>query len=606
MATTEWFRSIFQDFRYSTRIVRKNLATSVLAVATLAIGIAASTLIFSLFYNLTFKAFSARDATRLVVPVLQNLDEQPADQEQPLRIQLLDLNAIRDQNHVFENIVGYITDGGIVLADLGNRRFQYSAARVTADALQFYGVPALLGRSILPKDAEPGSAPVFVMSYRTWKDDFSSNPAILGATFNIDGEPRTLIGIMPPRFQAFGSEEQIWLPIASISVAPPRRADFPAKTLARLKRGVSLEMASADLDVIVKRIALLDPDEFPKHFRARVEPASDSLISSTGWGSTLFHSDIKHLLYDLLAAVTLLLLIACSNVSNLQLAQATIREHEIAVRSALGATRSRLLRQLVIEGIVLAGTACALGCSLSWAGLKIISDLLPRILPLPLASRIGGETVLGIDQTVLLFAISMAVLTLITSGLAPAVYLLRPSLRPALAAGDKSLNRSFRHGGLRAGLVIAEVSLSIVLLIGTGLMIRSFWVLTHVDLGFNPHDVLLTAFLPPPSHARTTPLQRFASDEGMVVLERVIEHLRALPGVTHVAVQDTIPGYGPTRGPEVTAPGATNNEEAGIVACDEEFLPTLELRLLSGRWLTREEVQRTKEVRGCHHAARRA
>jgi len=180
--------------------------------------------------------------------------------------------------------------------------------------------------------------------------------------------------------------------------------------------------------------------------------------------------------------------------------------------------------------------------------------------------------------------------------LAPAVYLLRQSLRPALTAGGKGINRSFRHGGLRAGLVIAEVSLSIVLLIGAGLMIRSFFLLTHVDLGFNPRNVLLTAFLPPPSHAKTSPLQRFASDEGMTVLEQVVERLKMLPGVSHVAVQDTIPGYGPTRGPQVTAPGTPRSEEAGLLACDQEFLPTLELHLLSGRWLSGDEVRRRRHV----------
>jgi putative ABC transport system permease protein len=589
--------NFLRDFGYALRNLRRDWRFAFIAIFALALGIGASTVVFSVFYNLLFNAFAAKDANRLVVPVLQNEENtgQAGGSLESLDLFLADLDVIREQNHVFENIVGYITAGGIVLASDGRRQYQFFDTRVTSDAFEFYGVPALLGRSITPEDGKPGAPPIFVMSYATWKDSFQGNPKILGKSLTVDGEPRTLVGVMPPHFQAFGPQSQIWIPITRTRGTPRAKGEFSPQVLARLRRGVSLEAASADLDVIVKRLALLRPGDFPKHFTVRVQSATDYLLGSQGH-IPVFHSDIKHLLYDLLAAVAMLLLIACSNVANLLLARASVREKEMAVRSALGATRSRLVRQLLAESSVLAMAACAVGCAFAWFGVKFVPAIIPRAGDVYGGASLGGETGLGLNPPVLLFAVGLVLFTTLICGLAPALRVARADLQPQLAGTGKGVDSGFRHGTFRAGLVIGEVALSIVLLIGAGLMMRSFFLLTHVDLGFNPKNVLMVVFLPPPSHSMTPAPQRFASPEGQVILREVVERLKTVPGVAQVSVEDTIPGYGPTRGPEVTVPGATRAEESGLLACDESFVQTLELRMLQGRWLSEGEVRGAQYV----------
>jgi predicted permease len=192
--------------------------------------------------------------------------------------------------------------------------------------------------------------------------------------------------------------------------------------------------------------------------------------------------------------------------------------------------------------------------------------------------------------------VSVTLLATLICGLAPALHVVRADLQPQMAGTGNGVNGTFRHGKLRSGLVIAEVSLSIVLLIGAGLMLRSFFLLTHVNLGFNPKNVLLVVFLPPPSHSMTPAVKRFATPQGRAVLQEVVQRLKALPGVANVAIEDTIPGYGPTRGPEVTVPGARHAEEAGLFACDDHLLPTLELRLIHGAWLSARDVQTSQYV----------
>ena len=584
--------TLAQDIRYGLRVLRKSPGFTVVAVLTLALGIGANTVGFSIFYNLMFNAFAAKDASRLVVPTMHNED---AGSSGALGLSLEDFEEVRKQNNVFESVVGYITWGGLVLANEGPHVYQFFVSRVTSDAFDFYGVPALLGRGIEPADGNPAAPGVFVISYDTWKQDFNGDPAVLGKNSVVDGEPRTLVGVMPPRFHAFGPNEEIWIPL-DLSQAAPTGAfgHFPVFLLARLKRGVTLQTASSDLDVIEKRLAAAHPQDFPKHFRVRVKTAEDDLIAAQGPSAGPgFHSDIKHLLYDLLAAVTMLLLIACSNVANLLLARASTREKDLAVRSALGASPGRIVRQLLVESFILAIAACLIGCAFAWCGLKIIVAFLPHVFAGvgSLGAAIGPEALLslGLNVPVLLFALGITLLTVLICGLAPAVHVVRADLQPQLTGVGKTGGSA--HGRLRSVLVVFEVALSIVLLVGAGLLMRTLFLLTHVDLGFNPKNVMMVVFLPPPNHAQLPPAQEFASPQGLATLRGILDHMKVIPGVTDVSIEDTIPGYGPDRGPQVAVPGGTRTEEAGFLACDENFLDTLQLRLLQGRWLSSEEVQ---------------
>jgi putative ABC transport system permease protein len=587
---------LFQDLRYTLRQLRKNPGFAAVSILTLALGIGATTVIFSVFYNLRFDGFAAKDASQLVVPVMQSAEG--STHAQPLYISLSELDAIREQNHIFRSITGY-SSSTIMLVGDGTQIYQFYDTRVTSDAFEFYGVSPLLGRGIAPGDGMPGAPPVFVMNYKTWQSSFNGDPKILGKDYTVNGQLRTLVGIMPPRFQAYGSLPQIWIPITWTrdSQHSDQGSSEPGPQvalLARLKPGVTLQMASADLDVVLKRLAVLHPNDFPKHFTARVESAGDFLMGPGGIGTAGgagFDSDIKHLLYDLLVAVLLLLLIACTNVANLLLARATVREKEIAVRSALGATRVRIVRQLLVESSILATAACAAGCILASFSMKIVATEIP-----PGWFGVGGEVLIRLSVPVLLFAIGTAMLVTLLCGLAPALHGVRGNLQPHLTISGSSTNATFRRGKVRAGLVVGEVALSIVLLIGGVLMGRSYFLLTHVDLGFNPKNVLVVGFMPPHGHEALPDKEKMYSPQQAVVLRQAIDRLKNLPGVAEVAVQDTIPGYGPGSGPDVTVPGATRSEKVGFEGCDENLLRTLELRLTEGRWLSTQDVQSAKYV----------
>jgi putative ABC transport system permease protein len=578
-----WLEARLEDIRFGLRMLRKNPGFAFIAIFALALGIGASTTVFSVFYNFMFNGFAAKDASRLVFPVLP-----------PIRWS--DLDAVREQNHAFENVVGWTN--GIAQVSDGSQTFQFYDARVSSDAFEFYGVPALLGRGILPADGEPGAPPVFVIGYKTWKSNFNRDPKILGRSYVVDGEERSLVGVMPARFQAFGPLQQIYTPTTWTRIDPSfDQGQAIAGLLARLKPGVSLATATADLDVVAKRLAASYPGRFSQHFNVQIQSASDALLGPMGLGSVSgqgFSSNLKDLLYALLAAVTMLLLIACSNVANLLLSRATVREKEMAVRSALGATRGRLVAQLLVESFVLAIPACIVGCIFAEFGMKAVAMVIPQ-KGFVGGSIVGGETVIGLDAAVLLFALGVTVLTAVICGLAPAFHVVRGDVEPHLAGSGKDANTNFRHGILRAGLVVCEVAVSIVLLIGAGLMIRSFYLLTHVDLGFNPKNILV-AYFGPRGRNQAPDMAKMISPQREVLLRQVVGRLKNLPGVAEIAVEDTIPGYGPQAGPQVTVPGATHAEIAGFESCDENLPQVLELRVIQGTWLSKDEVHTAQYV----------
>jgi predicted permease len=589
---TRWetrFENLFRDFRYAARSLRKGRSFTIVAVFALALGIGSSTVAFSAFYNLLFNGFAARDASRLVVFSLQNAEPGvlPELNLTPLGGSLSDLDAIRSQSQVFEDIVGY--HRGITLLRDGNDIHQVYATDVTSNAFDFYGVPPLLGRGIAPADGITKAPPVFVMSYKTWKGEFHSDPAILGKSFLVDETPRTLIGIMPPRFQAYGALVQIWTPITGVSDTKGADPVVSIDTMmARLKPGVTLDKASADLDVIVKSLVANRPNGYPKHFSARVLSATDFMMGPYGIGSAggpeTHHFDIKRMLYVLLAGAILLLLIACSNVANLLLARATVREREIAVRAALGATRSRLIQQLIVESFMLAVGACVLGCILAYAGAKGVTALIPAK-----GASIGGEAVVGLDWRILLFALAVTTLTTILCGLAPALHTVRRDLQPSLAGNDRGGNAPLRRGRLRAGIAIGEVALCTLLLTGAGLMMRSFFVLTHIDLGFNIDHVLFLAFGNP--HG-----DNYQPGQEAVIVHKIVEHLKALPGVTDVAINNSLPGYNPGERHEVRAPGSSHVERVGMDGCSENLVQVLGLQLARGSWFTESDVAGARRV----------
>jgi putative ABC transport system permease protein len=569
--------NLFRDFRYALRNARKDRQFTLVAVFALALGIGASTVVFSVSYNLLFNAFAAKDASRLVVPVMQDGSRAYS--------KLSAVSSIRDQNQTFENVIGY-TNGFALVRD-GLQTYQLYTSSVTADAFEFYGVPPLLGRTILPEDGVPGASPVFVLGYKTWKGVFNANPKVLGKHYTVNGESRTLVGVMPQRFQAFGFLAQVWIPITWTPSKLRADQEPDVALLTRVKPGVALETASARLAVVFRRLAALHPSDFPEHFVVRGMWADDFLIADAG---TVYQSNIKikGMLYGLLAAVMTLLLITCANVANLLLARATVREREMAVRSALGATRGRIIRQLLIESSVLAAAACFVGCAFAWFGMKGADAIIHQ----KAWAAIAGEVTIELNSPVLLFALGLALLTTLISGLAPALHVARGDLQPHLVGSGKGVSGSFSLGKLRAGLVIGEVALSIVLLIGAGLMIRSFLLLKHVDMGFDPKNVVVLYFGhgPNPNTAKAT------SQREDIARREVMERLKTLPGVAEVTLQDALPGYNGGWPSEFTAAGGAHAEAGSLDGGDENLFQTLAFHQIRGSWLSREQVQGAQHV----------
>ena len=569
--------NLFRDFRYAFRNVRKDRQFTLVAVFALALGIGASTVVFSVFYNLLFNAFAAKDASRLVVPVMQDGSR--------VYCNLSAVSSIRDQNQTFENVIGY-TNGFALVRD-GLQTYQLHTSSVTADAFEFYGVPPLLGRAILPEDGVPGALPVFVIGYKTWKGVFNADPNVLGKNYAVNGEPRTLVGVMPPRFQAFGFLAQAWIPITWTPSMSRADQQPDVALLTRVKRGVALETASAGLTVVFRRLAALHPRDFPEHFAVRGMWADDFLMTGAG---AVYQSSIKlkGMLYGLLAAVMTLLLITCGNVANLLLARATVREREMAVRSVLGATRGRIIRQLLIESSVLATAACLIGCAFASLGMKGADAFIHQ----EAWAAIAGEVTIELNSTVLLFAVGLALLTTVISGLAPALHIARGDLQPHLVSSGKGVSGSFNHGKLRAGLVIGEVALSIVLLIGAGLMIRSFLLLKHVDMGFDPKNVVVLYF----SHGPNPNTAKATSQREDITRREVMERLKTLPGVADVTLQDALPGYNGGWPSEFTMAGKAHAEAGSLNGSDENLFQTLKFHQVRGSWLSREQVQGAQHV----------
>jgi putative ABC transport system permease protein len=556
-----------RDFRCAFRNLRHNRRFSLIAIFALALGIGASTVVFSVVYSVFIDALPYKNFNRSVVIGIHDLSKV-GSAEVRLYFSLDEVRAFREQNHVFEDLIAYARMRPTYDDGKSLRFFPFGAV-VTANTFNYLGIPPLLGRTILPEDGDPGAPPVFVMNYRLWQREFGGDPKVLGTIFVLNGKPTTLIGIMPLQFNAFSAN--FWLP------AGP---DYHRlQLMGRLKPGVSAQIAGADLDAIAHRLHKPNPSGiFPEDKFAIVpQMLLDSLIGN-----------FKKALYVLLAAVLLLLLIACCNVANLLLARATAREREIAVRATLGATRGRLIRQFLVESFLLAMAATGTGCALAYFGLKAVVALIP-------ARTVPEETVIRMSAPVLLLALGLTILTTVLCGLAPALHVVRGHLQPHLTGSGKGAGEGFRHSMLRGGLVLSEVALSIVLLIGAGLLMRSFLVLTRVDLGFDPKNVLYFELNLPPSYNTDIAgtLQRKNA-----LTRQLLERMRTLPGVTSVAEMAADPPPLQYQITDTFIPGKSHTEpwETRLEMCSDGYFQTLGLRLLRGRFFSEDDVSAVRKM----------
>ncbi|MCA1560196.1 MAG: ABC transporter permease [Acidobacteria bacterium] len=558
-------QTIWHDLRYGWRGLWRQPGFTSLAVLTLALGIGAATTIFSVIQNVLLDPFPYVDADRVVT--IQIRDVSSARPGGRNFFQVPEFLEYQEQSHVFEEVIGGTPEDVLQSTDEGTELL--TGGVVTANNFQFLGVPPLLGRGLTPDDVKPGAPPVFVMSYKIWAARHNLDPGVLGRTFVLNGVPTTCVGVMPQRFTKLGAD--VYRPVVLNRGDPQVNRRF-FMFQARLKPGVTFEQAAADVDLIARRMAKEYPDRYPKQFVVRI----------VGWAESIVGA-FKTTLYTLAAAVGLLLLIACSNVANMLLARGAAREREMAIRLSLGASRLRIIRQLLIESLVLALCGALVGCLFAYGGIKGLVLLIPEGL-------IPREAAIRLSVPVLFFSLAIAVCTALLFGLAPALQTAKRDMVEPLKGSGKGVAGGFRRGWLRNTFVVVEVALSLMLLAGAGLLMRTFVNLQQVDLGLNPDNILVARLpLPRGQYATADAKQRF--------FEAVLQRLHALPGVVAATETSTLPPYGGIRS-DVDIPGKPQTEKrlALFQLCSEGYFQTLGLRLIRGRPLSKADVNDARRV----------
>ena len=556
---------IVRDFRFALRGLAKDRRFAFIAILALALGIGASTAIFSVVYNALFQPFVYKDSAHLVALRVRDLD-QP-DHWRGL-FTFGEFQEFQKQNQIFESAVANLEDDMVYAAGDGN--MELAGNYVTPGCFEFYGVAPFLGRSLEPADYQQGAPPVFVMRYATWVEKFGADSALLGKPFNLNGVSRTLVGIAAPRFVWGGAD--LWMPRGPEDPKVTRNERQFWGIIARIKRNVSLQEAGANLTVIAQQVSAIYPKQYPKRFAVEVVSFAYAVVPPR----------FRQALYVFSAAVGLLLLIGCGNVANLLLARATTREREFAVRSALGASRFRLIRQLLAESLVLALGGALLGIFFAWGGVKTIAAVIPHF-------TIASETVIEMNGAVLLFALVVGICTVFIFGLVPALEASQCDLNESLRETGKGVAGAGR-GGLRNAVIVLEVALSLILLVTAGLFMRSFMALQQVPLGLRT-DHVLAARLP-------LPADRYKSGDQLNSFFRpLLRRLKSVPGVVYAAESSTLPPFGGIRG-EAEVSGKSHQEKwySFLQLCSEDYFSVLRIPLVEGRNFTEDEVNDKRQV----------
>lgn len=557
MNSLTFIESLWQDVRCGLRMLRKNAGFAMIAVLTLALGIGANTAIFSVIHAVLLR---------------------PLPYDHPDRITL-----VRESNpgKGFEqfsvsppNYMDWKNGAGVFeqMASMSRSQFSYTGgaeperlvgARVAASFFSVLGAQPELGRTFLPEDDVVGKASVVVLSHGLWTEHFGSDPQVIGKSLTLDGESYRVIGVMRNGFQ-FPRGVQLWVPseFDERSLSPRARGAHYLTVIARLKPGASIDQAQAEMVSISKRLEQLYPG------------------TNTGWTSRVVAlneatvGNIRPTLLVLFGAVGFLLLIACANVANLLLARATARQREIAIRFSLGASRLRIARQLLTESILLSGIACTLGLLLAEWAIRALRSLPPSTLP-------RAESI-GLDLPVLGFAAGVAVLTALLFGFAPALQITRGAPSETLKEGGRTASAG-RHG-VRSALVVLETTLALVLLVGSGLLLKSFMRLQTVDPGFQSKNIL-TANI-------SLPKSKYSTDAQTIqFFGQALERLQAVPDVKEAAVASGNPIEGSNLSfvfatKELQALAPADQPSAGYYVVSPNYFHTLAIPLLVGRYFT--------------------
>ena len=554
-----------QDIRYAIRSVRKQPSFTVAAVLALALGIGATTTIFSVIHGVLLDPYPLyRDIGSLIQ--LSIHDQASARPGGRGYLRLDEFLEYQRQATLLDEVIAGTSEDVLWTTDQGTE--QINGGLTTANTFTFLGVGALVGRTLVPEDGEPGAPPVFVMSHKLWASRFGLDPTIVGRTFTFNGVPRTLVGVMPERVSKLAAE--VWMPVR-LDPADRRLRDRYFRFQARLKPGVTLAQASAQLDAIGHRLAPSRPRDYPERFVVYAESFIDSIVGP-----------FRRTLYTMAAAVALLLLIACTNVANMLLSRAAGREQEMAVRAALGASRTRLVRQLLVESLLLALAGAVIGCLFSRLGIAAIVALIPEGL-------IPREARIQLNMPVLLFSLGVAAVTALIFGLVPALQTARRQLIPGLRDGGKGTGGGFRRARLSSGLVVAQIALALVLLNSAGLLMRTFLKMQGTTLGLDPERVLFVRVPNGTSLETAEAQQQF--------LAQALTRIRALPGVEAAASTTGFPPFGgyPANF-DVVGAGQGQQRRAMVEQISDGYFRTLTMTLRRGRHVTIDDVGARRRV----------
>lgn len=554
-------KTLWQDLRYAVRMLWQRPGFTLVAVVTLALGIGANAAIFSVVNAVLLRSLPFREAGRLVTIRGENLKSGDGFGASPA-----DFRDWREQTKSFEAFASH-SGGGVNLIS-EEQPESVPGERVTEDYFKVYDVKPLLGRTFAPDEFKVGSN-VIVLSHRLWQRRFAGDPALVGKPISIGGRPVTVIGVMPPEYKQPAYAE-VWTPLGQDSAELKPRGNRYFSVSARLKSGVTYEQAAAEMRVVTARLAEQYP-ETNSNWSARVTPLRESLVG-----------DSRAPLLMLLGAVGCVLFIASLNVSNLLLTRATSRHKEIAVRAALGATRWRVARQLITESLLLSVMGGIGGVLLAFWGVDAIVALVPKDLYFALLD----ET--RVDLTVLGFAFAISLLTGVLLGVIPALQASRPDLNESLKESGRGASASLRQQRTRNLLVIAEVAITLVLLIGAGLLVRSLASLRGADLGFDPRNLIAVGVNAPAQDAK-----------GIALYERFAAETAALPGVKSVAASSSRPLESALVFPfTIEGRAATSGDlpQATYSAISPNYFRTMGIPLQQGREFTERDRRGATDV----------
>jgi putative ABC transport system permease protein len=567
--------TLLSDLRFGVRMLWKNPAVAFIAVLALALGIGANTAIFTVVNAVMLGSLPYASPEQLVTVWEKRFDRGDGDQN---TINLGNFSDWKQQNKVFSDMAAFI-DIRVNLTGEGSPE-EIPGQWVTTNLLPLLGVNPIRGRLFAPEEGKQGQANVAVISYSLWQRRFGGDDGVVGRTVTFNNLPNTIIGVLPEDFSwhvarnsRTGKPAEVWLPWQISQDLLVHQGRF-ACSVARLKPGVSVVQAQSEMDAISARLR----QQYPEF--------------DTGWGvnvvplRTQFTCEIRKPLLILLGAVALVLLIACANVANLLLARAASRKKEIAVRTGLGASRWRIVRQLLTESILLSALGGFLGLALAWWGTRALIAIAP-----PSLSALNSVQV---SLPVLGFTLAVSLLTGIVFGMVPALEAAHFNLQESLKEGGKNIGGSSRSHRFRNVFVVTQVALALVLLIGAGLLIKSLKKLQTVDPGFNPNGLLTMRV--------SLPALKYDTDPKTIdFFNKALEQIRALPGVDAAAVIDSLPFTTPHSGTGVEIEGEPKRPAGqelitGVCVTSQGYFDAMQIPLKQGRIFTSQEAREMRHV----------